>query len=162
MFLSSYCSCVLMLPRFSSCFLCLPFHSLRPDIHCTISATFLLIPTLTVRVNWMWCQAKAQDLCAHTTQSVCRAATWLLTLYMRNKHVGPPEPRNVWHVLLLPKPHVMSSHRGSEGENTASTVLYTHEGQPKKIQHKSIRLSIAARERLITYFTPCKLHVKKL
>lgn len=58
--------------------------------HCAISATFLLniLPTLTVQINHMQYQAKAQDLCAHTVPFNRRAATSLLTLYMRK---GPPK-----------------------------------------------------------------------
>ncbi len=67
------CFSVLIVPVFSYFLGLVPvsfaylFIPLRPGIQCTISAKFLLIPTLTVRVNRMWCQAKAQDLCAHYT-----------------------------------------------------------------------------------------------
>lgn len=48
---------------------------LKVGIHCA---------THTVRVDCMWCKAKAQNLCAHTVRSDRQAATWLLTLYVND------------------------------------------------------------------------------
>ncbi len=51
----------------------------------------------------------------------------------------------------------MSSHRGSEGENTASTVWYTHEGQPKR-NPSDYRLPLGRGESPILPITPSLGH----